>query len=174
MVVRWKAFDQRGFEGLELSTIISISPVNTAPHSGQIESLWWIRRGLELSTEPSTPPVNTVPRGGQSESFWGRRWSLHQNPLYMNKECQRTPTLHKQPGASTQGWFQSPEVPFLSGTSSTALSVFWVYKTRPQSCLWHAVLVEIGQNGFHFLKKKEREKKKVLCVKMCGLPEHWL
>ena len=112
-------------QGLELSTIlISISPVNTAPHSGQIESLWWIRRGLELSLESALQPVNTVPHGRQSESFWGRRWSLHQTPLYMNKECQRTPTLHKQPEASTQGWFQSPEVPFLSWTSSTALS--WV------------------------------------------------
>ena len=107
---------------LELSTETSISPVKTVLHSCQMKNLWQNRRGLELSLKSTLQPVNTVPHGGQSESFWEWRWSLYQNPLYMNKECQRIPTLHKQPGAFTQGWFQSSKVPFLSRASSTALS----------------------------------------------------
>ena len=39
MAVRWKACEERGGLGLELSMEPSVPPVNTVPHGGQMESV---------------------------------------------------------------------------------------------------------------------------------------
>ena len=49
-----------------------LPPVNTVPHSGQMERLGGKRRGIELGADL----VNTVPHGGQMERLGGKRWGI--------------------------------------------------------------------------------------------------